>query len=104
MDPTSDDYIRLANEWNASMEKGDSDKANSINDELQLIYTRLVATGGVGALFRRAENETDGVQLFIASHMKEHDFPRALSVYKRLAQSTVPFVAVSAKYILREML
>ena len=98
-----DDYICLATHWAAAMSEDDSAKANAIHDKVQLLYNSIVEAGEEESLFRCAVSGTDAVRFFIASHLKERDAQRAAEVYERLVGSDLPFIAVSARYILREM-
>jgi hypothetical protein len=96
-------YIRLAREWSSAMEGDESNEANALHDQIQTIYEALSDKDERDTLYDLATTETDGVQLFVASHMRTHDVIRAISIYERLEKSPVAFVAISAKYILREM-
>lgn len=98
-----DDYLHLATQWSTAMSEGVAAKANVIHDEVQLLYKKIVEAGEEDSLFRRAGDEADAVRFFIASHMKERDAERASVMYERLVGSELPFIAVSARYILREM-
>src|SRR6056297_3489356 len=98
-----DDYLRLAAQWAAAMSEGESDKANAIHDKVQLLYNDIVEAGEEDPLLSCADSETDAVRFFIASHLKERDAKRAAEMYERLVGSDLPFIAVSARYILREI-
>jgi hypothetical protein len=97
-----DEYIRLAESWGASMQDGDSDTANSLYDRIQQAFQRLCQMNQENELFDRADTTSDAACLFIASHLKERDQPRAIKLYQRLARSSEWFVAMSAQHILSE--
>ncbi|MEQ9410031.1 MAG: hypothetical protein RIK87_20005 [Fuerstiella sp.] len=98
-----DDYLRLTTQWATAMSEGDSAKANAIHDKVQVLYKDIVEAGEEDSLFSCADSEADAVRFFIASHVKERDAQRASEMYERLIESDLPFIAVSARYILREM-
>ena len=96
-------YLVKARERGRSMIEGDSIKANELHDEVQEAYEAIVAAGQQQMLFQHVDDPNDAVAFFVASHLKQADVVRALPVYHRLVGSTLPFVALSAKYILEEL-
>lgn len=100
---TIDEYIRLASDWGSAMDEGDSDKANLLHDHIQKLFEHIRETQNEWALFEQAGQVGDEACFFIASHLKDRDKARAIALYSRLEQSSKPFVAVSAKYILKEL-
>ena len=98
-----DDYIRLTIAWGASLQDGDSEMANSLHDRIQVVFQDLCQRQQEDALFDKADTVNDATCFFIASHLKERDRPRAVMLYERLARSSQPFVALSAKHILSDI-
>ena len=85
------------------MEDGDSDTANSWHDRIQEVFQYLCQTKQENVLFDRADTTNDAACLFIASHLKGRDQRRAIRLYERLADSPLPFVAMSAKHIVKAL-
>jgi len=98
-----EDYVRLAKEWGEAMNSCDSSTANAIHDRIQQLHQRIVETRMEGFLLDHLNDENDLVSFFVASHVKERDTSRALPVYERLSHSSLPFIALSAKWILKEI-
>jgi len=98
-----DEYIRLADAWERSMEEGDSDTANTLHDRLLEVFQSISRKKQEDALFDRADTTNDAACFFIASHLKERDARRALGLYERLIRSPHPFIVMSAKHIVKEM-
>lgn len=96
-------YLRLADAWGKAMEVGDSTTANSLHDKIQAIYQQIAQAQQEKALFDQAEGANDAVRFFIASHIKDQDKHRAEVLYSNLAHSSLPFIAVSARYILNDL-
>jgi hypothetical protein len=71
---------------------------------IQIIFDSLCQGKQENALFDRADTTNDSACFFIASHLKESNRPRALNLYKRLARSPQPFIAMSSKQIMNEMI
>ncbi len=96
-------YLGLAHHWGIAMSEGDSSKANAIHDVVQSTFKEIVMAGDVDALFRCADDDSDAVRFFVASHIQQRDTSHALIMYEQLSDSLLPFVAVSARHILREL-
>ena len=99
-----DEYIRLAESWGASLEDGDSDTANLLYDRIQDAFQYLCQTKQEKPLFDRADSVNDAACFCIASHIKENDHSRAVTLYERLTRSSQPFISMSAKHILSELI
>ena len=97
------EYVGLAKKWGDAMAASDSSSANRLFDRIADLYERIATEGQEGLLLKHADDESECVRFFIASHIKELDPTRAIQMYERLACSPLPFVAVSADYILREL-
>lgn len=102
MDSLANKYIGLAISWGKAMGKGNSSLANSIHDSIQDFYAKMEDEQKQGVLNLCADNESDCVRFWAASHLKDIDVQRAKMIYKKLTQSTFPFVALSSRYILRD--
>ena len=100
---TIDEYIRLASDWGLAMNKGESDTANLLHDHIQKLFEDICNAQNESMLFDRADLVSDEACFFIASHLKNRDEPRAIALYDRLERSSKPFVAISAKYILKDL-
>ena len=98
-----DEYIRLAEAWGTALEAGDSEAANSLHDRIQGLFQRVRQAKQDVTLFERADTVSDAPCFFIASHLKESDPPRAIRLYQRLVQSSLPFIALSARHALADM-
>jgi hypothetical protein len=73
-------------------------------DRIQDVFHRIAGTKQENELFNRAETSSDAVCFFIASHIKERDLRRSIRLYERLARSSQPLLALSAKHILSQIL
>lgn len=93
----------MAEEWGCAMEASDSISANHIHDRLQSLYLEIANRHEEEDLFRQVNNQKDVVRFFIASHLKNTDLVRAIQAYKALEVSNIPFIAVSSRYILRDL-
>jgi len=85
------------------MDAGDAAMANSVHGRIQEIFGRIVAAGLEESLFEQSNHNNDAVAFVIASHLKVRSPCRASSVYERLLKSSRPFVAFSARHILKSM-
>jgi hypothetical protein len=97
------DYLDLADAWTQAMMDGDSGTANAICDRVEACFQTLCEMNLEEDMFNRADQAGDGAVFFIASHLKRFDKARAISIYRRLLKSAYPFIAISSKYILKEM-
>ena len=98
-----DMYIEVADSWGEAMNEGDSDKANELHDKIQEIFKDICQNGNENALFERIDKVSNSTLFFIASHIKERDQDKAIPIYESLMKSSEPFIAISAKYILKEI-
>jgi len=99
-----DRYIELAEKWGGLMARGDAASANDLYDQIRSLFGRIAAAGAAESLFAHSNHPNDSVSFFIASHLKEADPARAVPIYERLVTSQLPFVSVSAEFILDELL
>ncbi len=100
-------YIDCVNQWGLIIARGnpgESIAANAIQEEIQRIYQEILKFGGLERLLSYADDDNDCVRFVVASHIKEHDVPRAQIIYRQLTDSPLPFVAVSSQYILKELM
>ena len=97
------EYIELATAWGAAMDDADADTANQLYDRVRNAFATIHQQGEDELLFERVDRCDDAVSFFIASHLVKLDPRRALAVYERLAQSSKPYIAHSAKYIVKDM-
>lgn len=97
-----DRYVRMAEEWGEAMRDGDSTQANFLYHELEAEFAKF---GGaeIDFLFARADCESDSVRFFVASHVRKLDIRRAQAMYEQLVRSQLPFIALSSRYILKEI-
>lgn len=98
-----EDYIRLADQWRVAMSRGDSAQANAIHDQIHSLHQIIASLGEEDVLMQHGVNGSDAARLFMASHLKERGDPLATSIYEQLVSSELPFIALSARYILLEM-
>ncbi len=96
-------YLQFAEQWGEEMEEGNSSKANAIHDKIQAIYREIIAANEDASLFQYVDDDRDVIRFFIASHLKEKNALQAIELYKKLELSALPYLAISSRYILREL-
>ena len=96
-------YIALAEQWRCAMDEQDAEKANTISSRLEE-YLRKIRPAGVEQEGRElVEHQSDAVRFFASAVLKTHRPVDAKKVYQELARSTLPYIAVSSKYIAKEL-
>lgn len=98
-----DDYLRAATEWGVAMNAAKARTANSIVTQIDGLFRRIEQSGQQHVLFAHVDGDNDAVSFLIASHLKDVDKGKAISVYERLLGSKLPSIALSSMYILKEM-
>ena len=98
-----DRYLDLAEKWGTAMENADPESANKLYKKLEKLYLSVATSGAEDRLLEHATTHyNDSVRFLLASRLA--DKAQAISLYKELAHSSLSFIAVSAEYILRELL
>jgi hypothetical protein len=97
------DYLRLARNWGEASKEAKPHLANAIHDKLLALHESIVAAGDEAELLVHADDKNDSVAFCVAARLKDRDRARAIKVYRRLMKSPLPFIAISAEYILKEM-
>ena len=98
-----ENYVALAEQWRNAMDSHDAEKANGISSQIDRCLAQIHAKGLESEILSLVTHESDAVKLFANAVLKMHRPADAKKVYQELARSPLPYIAVSAKYIAREL-
>jgi hypothetical protein len=96
-------YIALIEQWQCAMDTQDSDKANLVNVRIDACLAAIRVNEVEGEIIDLVTHESDAVKLFAGAALRTIRPEDAKQFYQGLARSKLPYIAVSAKYIAKEL-
>jgi len=96
-------YITLIEQWQSAMDAQDSDKANLMTSRIDRCLAEIHVNGIDGELMDLVTHESDAVKFFASAVLRTTRPADAKHIYQELARSKFPYIAVSAKYIAKEL-
>lgn len=96
-------YITLIEQWQIAMDAQDSDKANLVTLRIDRCLAKIRVNGIDGELMDLVTHESDAVKFFASAVLRTTRPADAKHIYQELARSKLPYIAVSAKYIAKEL-